>query len=378
MLRRMFVAMVAAVSLAIPAIARTAPPDTRAVTASGEAPIEGSAETAKQQAVNQALRNAVEQAVGVFVNSTTKVQNFQVLEDSIYTKASGFVSGYDVIDEKQTGGTYVVKVRATVGVAPLAQQLKAMGVLRQWTIATVLKGQGYNPAALESAETAINKQLVDAGFRTADRDVLIALDNPKLEAELAQGKYAHVLAQLRDSGVDILVMGRASHERTAGANVETYGGVRVNLSTVKARLDVKAIRSDTGEIVCADIFEDKAVGSGMDTMSSQAVEKAGASAAEFLIGSIIKLPAATSAPVQLAVKGLSFGRARAFMQAVQATSGIRAVHQQRFGNGMAVFEVEFEGKSDLLADVLTASKSLKGFGFDITNLTSGKIEAVAK
>jgi hypothetical protein len=374
----MFVALVAAVSLAVPAVARTVPPDTRSVTASGEAPIEGSAETAKQQAVNQALRNAVEQAVGVFVNATTKVQNFQVLEDSVYTKASGFVSGYDVIDEKRSGGTYVVKVKATVGVAPLAQQLKALGVLRQWTIATVLKGKGYNGEALESAETAINKQLVDAGFRTADRDVLIALDNPKLENDLMQGKYARVLQQLRDSGVDILVMGRASHERTAGARVETYGGVNVDLSTVKARLDVKAIRSDTGEIVCADIFEDKAVGSGMDTMSAQAVEKAGASAAEFLIGSIIKLPAATSAPVQLAVKGLSFARARAFMQAVQGVQGIRGVHQQRFGNGQAVFEVEFEGKSELLADVLSSASKLKGFGFDITNLSSGKIEAVAK
>lgn len=378
MLRRFLVAMVAAVSLTMPAVARTAPPDTRAVTASGEAPIEGSIETAKQQAINQAKRNAVEQAVGVFVNATTKVQNFQVLEDSIYTKASGFVGTCDVLEMKQTGDTMVAKIRATVSVLPLAQQLKAMGILRQWTIATVLKGQGYNASALESAESAINRQLVEAGFRTADRDVLIALDNPTLEADLQRGNYARVLQQLRDSGVDILVMGRASHERSAGARVETYGGVTVDLSTVKARLDVKAIRSDTGEIVCADIFEDKAVGSGKDTISAQAVEKAGAAAAEFLIGSIIKLPAATSAPVQLAVRGLTYSRARAFMQAVQATQGIRAVHQQRFGNGQAVFEVEFEGKSDLLADVLTASKTLKGFKFDITNLSSGKIEAVAK
>jgi hypothetical protein len=378
MLRRLVVATVAAMSLVMPVVARTAPADTRSVTASGEAAIEGSADVAKQQAVNQALRNAVEQAVGVFVNSSTKVQNYQVLEDSIYTKASGFVSGYDIIDGKAANGIYTVKVRATVGVAPLAQQLKAMGILRQWTIATVLKGSGYNADALESAETAINRQLVDAGFRTADRNVLIALDNPKLEAEMMQGQYARALAQLRDSGVDILVMGRASHERTAGAKVPTYGGMTVDLSTVKARLDVKAIRSDTGEIVAADIFEDQAVGSGMDTMSAQAVEKAGGTAADFLIGAIIKLPAATSASVQLAVKGLTFVRARAFMQAVQATAGIRAVHQQRFGNGLAVFEVEFEGKSDLLADVLSGSAKLKAFRFDITNLSSGKIDANAK
>ncbi|MBC7542229.1 MAG: flagellar assembly protein T N-terminal domain-containing protein [Candidatus Sericytochromatia bacterium] len=378
MLRRLLVACLATVSLVTPSFARTAPPDNRSVTAVGEAPIEGSVDTARNQAINQAKRAAVEQSVGVFVNSETKVQNFQVLSDSIYTKANGFVSDVKVLDEQKKGGTYWVKIAATVSVLPLAQQLKGLGVLRQWTIATVLKGSGYNKDALEAAESAVNRRLVDAGFRTADREVLIALDNPNLEKDMQKGNYAGVLAQLRDSGVDILVTGRASHERTAGAKVETYGGIMVDMSTVKARLDIKAIRADTGELVAADVFEDKAVGSGKDTISAQAVERAGVSAADFLIGSLIKLPAATSAPVQLAIRGLSFNRAKAFMQAVQETTGVRKVHQQRFGNGQAVYEVEFEGNASLLADVLSGSATLRPFKFDITNLSGGKIEAKAQ
>lgn len=378
MLRHMLATVLVVVSLILPVHARTVSPDAQVVTAAGEAEIVATEAVARQQAINQALRTAIEQVVGVFVNAQTKVSNFEVLDDTIYTKADGFVSEHRVVGEGKKNGVYWVQVQATVSVLPLAERLKALGVLRQWTIATVLKGKGFNRAALDAAETAINKRLIDAGFRIADREVLIALSNPALEKDLEAGRYARVLQQLRDADVDILVMGQASHEKTAGANVPTYGGIVVNLSTVKARLDLKAIRSDTGELVAADAFEDRSVGSGGDTVSAQAVEKAGLKAADFLIGQVIKLPAATSAPVQLVVKGLTFTRARAFADSLKGHHGVRKVHQQRFGNNQAVYEIEFEGDANLLADVLAASAKLKPFKFDITSLSAGRIEAGAK
>ncbi|MEJ2096483.1 MAG: hypothetical protein P8Y38_04940, partial [Deltaproteobacteria bacterium] len=44
---------------------------------------------AKDQAVQDALRLAVEQAAGIMVASETLVQNYEVLRDQIYSKSQG-------------------------------------------------------------------------------------------------------------------------------------------------------------------------------------------------------------------------------------------------------------------------------------------------
>ena len=59
------------------------------------------------------------------------------------------------------------------------------------------------------------------------------------------------------------------------------------------------------------------------------------------------------------IKGLTFSRAKAVSDAVKTHQGVRKVHQQRFGNGQATFEVEFEGDANLLADLLSGSAKLK-------------------
>jgi len=50
----------------------------------------------RESALQSALRRAVEQVVGVTVNSTTVVENYQVIQDRIFTAAAGFVRSYDV------------------------------------------------------------------------------------------------------------------------------------------------------------------------------------------------------------------------------------------------------------------------------------------
>ncbi|MCK7503639.1 MAG: hypothetical protein MZV70_05675 [Desulfobacterales bacterium] len=55
------------------------------------------------QAISDALRKAVEQGVGAYIDGETRVENFQLISDRIYSRASGFVSSYRVIHEEQLG-----------------------------------------------------------------------------------------------------------------------------------------------------------------------------------------------------------------------------------------------------------------------------------
>ena len=83
------------------------------ITAEGMAP--GSNDEARETAVNRALRKAVEEGVGVIIDSETIVGNYQILDDEIYSTVKGYVTGYEVVfDNGGEGGLYKVKLKATV------------------------------------------------------------------------------------------------------------------------------------------------------------------------------------------------------------------------------------------------------------------------
>jgi hypothetical protein len=60
----------------------------------------GRKDIARDHAIKDALRKAVEQAVGTFISSETVVENYEVLSDRIYSKAEGYVAEYKVLREK--------------------------------------------------------------------------------------------------------------------------------------------------------------------------------------------------------------------------------------------------------------------------------------
>ncbi|MDO9287548.1 MAG: flagellar assembly protein T N-terminal domain-containing protein, partial [Thermodesulfovibrionales bacterium] len=60
---------------------------------------------ARESALNNAFRRAVEQAIGVLVESETMVRNFELLNDRVYSKSAGYVKKYSITGEKIEGDT---------------------------------------------------------------------------------------------------------------------------------------------------------------------------------------------------------------------------------------------------------------------------------
>ena len=55
-------------------------------------------------AENDALRAAVENTLGVLVDSETLVQNSMLIRDQIYTQSRGFVTDYTIVNREQISG----------------------------------------------------------------------------------------------------------------------------------------------------------------------------------------------------------------------------------------------------------------------------------
>ena len=91
-----------ALALLMPASAQAA-----LVTATGQGADERSA-------LHDAMRAAVEQEVGVYLDSRTKVQNYRTLQDTIYAQSEGYISSYDVLSHETIGGVHRITIRADV------------------------------------------------------------------------------------------------------------------------------------------------------------------------------------------------------------------------------------------------------------------------
>lgn len=82
-----------------------------------------------EQATQDALRSAIEIAVGSMVSSNTLVSNDKIIRDEIFNHSKGFVRSYKVVSESgnPTDG-YVVTISAIVTREHIANTLKAQGV----------------------------------------------------------------------------------------------------------------------------------------------------------------------------------------------------------------------------------------------------------
>jgi len=70
------------------------------ITAKGMAANQRNMDIACSRALDEAQRNAVEQATGVMITSTTSVEDFQVKMDRILSESKGFINTYKVLSKK--------------------------------------------------------------------------------------------------------------------------------------------------------------------------------------------------------------------------------------------------------------------------------------
>ncbi len=80
----------------------------------------------REDALQDALRNAVSQAIGVSLISESRVENFVLIQDAINTRTQGYVENYRVIRETPLANRFEVTISATVGLKPLRADINLL------------------------------------------------------------------------------------------------------------------------------------------------------------------------------------------------------------------------------------------------------------
>lgn len=129
----------------------------------------------KDKAVKDALRTAVEQVVGVYINSNTVVSNLQVELDKIYAASEGYVNDFRVLRTAYKGDKCHVQVRVDVDTEPnskLLSDLQLTYLLDNPSIMVKVSGSRY---------AGICEASIVGKLRYMGLDVVAAKSGPQIQ-----------------------------------------------------------------------------------------------------------------------------------------------------------------------------------------------------
>jgi hypothetical protein len=340
---------------------------------------------AREDAINSALRNAVEQVVGTMVESDVLVENYQTVEDQIYTRTKGYVQKYDVIStSKQLDNALEITIRAVVKITDLQSDLEAIGVLlsRKGKPRTMVMIKEKNIAEhyyqfgmdMNTTETAIMDELMNFGFPFVDAtqsQVAIASDVVGSALNGDANAAASIAARF---GAEIIITGTAVSKVASGGPAVLR---KTGFKSCQANLNLRVIRSDDAKIIAVASTNDRAAHIDEITGGTEALKKAAKKAAMELKNEIVaawQKDVYSSAQVQLHVTNISsFSQLNTLKNSLKYyIRGIQAVNQRSFAGGTALFDIDIKGTAEQMASELDA-KEIEGMKLKVTGLTQNKI-----
>jgi len=124
----------------------------------------------QRQALNTALRNAVEMTMGIDVETNTLVENFQVVRQQILSHTKGFVKTYKVLSqEKSSEGIVRITIDAEVDNQSLKDSATALATLMKMSahprVFVAAINEGFDSVSSLNEEFHLLTQSVEATLR---------------------------------------------------------------------------------------------------------------------------------------------------------------------------------------------------------------------
>ena len=321
----------------------------------------------KDAAIEQAKRDAVEVGLGAYISSETVV-TATTLTDNIYSKAQGFVKTFKVVSEsKGPDGNWEVTISAEVTAildevmqdeAALQTLLSSMN--RPRIIFLVREQNLIDNVPTDFAETKLlSRQLVQA-----------LKGEPDYEDALS-GNVAAAAKVASQLGADIIVIGTAKI---------SSGGLFYGMTSGQADINGKIVRVDTGEILAVvPNAHGKKPHISPTTAGVNAMNDAAGKLGTEIIRQLIQKWSTQQSnfiKVYIVLKNADFMTYMGFetFLKAQTVNGIRNAYSKSLNEGMAEYEVEFEGKAMDLAMGLSQTQP-DGFNIKVTGIVGNRITA---
>lgn len=342
------------------------------VTALGVA--DGKSARARDEALNDALRQAVEQGVGTFVTAELTVEQQRLVEERIYTDSGGYIQSYDILRQGVQEDLYEVEIKARVKMGKLENDLISIGLIirkkRNPRVMVVIYSSevdsSFMGVALEgnrNAENQLERTLIEKGFQLVDAGQVSR--KKELESLLLGGDPKRAAMIAKELGAEILVQGEV---RRSFVNKRTIFGRPTRFFTNEIRL--KAFEADTAKILFSDFRTRPA--SGAEAVLP--LEDATSELADEMVAGILeqwRQDIFNASSYQLKIEKASFSDLNLFKKGLIKIRGLNDAQVRSFHSGHALMEVKYEGPLEELAEKIAA---MKAPAFEILGLQANILE----
>jgi len=243
--------------------------------------IGGDLPTADDEALEDAKQRAVEQAVGLYVEEETLVQQGLLVDNFVRTRASGYVQDYLITKQPWTDEIGLRRVRITANIRPQVKEGLVKEVCSDEALVVVIPEQVDGAALSEPiVQNEVITRLIEAGLRVKDAAQLKNIQERERALKTLQGD-ARAAAEIGLRFLaNIVVTGQAEatcvEERPFGTTFRFY--------TYGARVTLRAVKTDTAEIIFnKDFFVDKVGDVHRATAARKALQSVLASVGDYVV-----------------------------------------------------------------------------------------------
>ena len=336
----------------------------------------------KGAALTAAKRDAVEKGIGVVIASETLVENFAIVQDRIISKANGFIKTYTEVSSSQgPDGLWTLQIRAVVTdiLDELVKDQLALDLLLSWVrhprFMVMLSETNIDDPNSTVASTEIGRLLGAKGFDIISPQQSDALRQRNIDLATFQGDAALAAGMAAEFGAEYLIIGEAVSKAIP---VPIPGTTRLS---GQANITARVVRIDNAQIIAQETFHGKSTHIDAHTAGINALKKAGAKLAEYLMVETVRRwssEQSNARNITLKVSGLSYqGRREVINFLNNSVEGVQAVDQRSFAAGVVTLAVKFGGSNEDLGAQLDG-QDLGNFVISITGETPNGFDLVAQ
>lgn len=346
--------------------------ESREVLASGVA--DGKSAAARDEAILDALKRAVEQGVGTFVTAELTVEQQRLVEERIFTESRGYIQSYKVIREGAKEGLYEVEVSALVKLGKLSGDLESIGLLirkkQNPRVMVVVYSRevssAYTAVSLEgsrNAENQIESALMQKGFQVVDAGQVGR--KKELEGLLLKGDPTRAGKMARDFGAELLI--DVEVRRTFVEERMVYGRMTRFFSN---EIRAKAMEADTAKVLYSGYRTKPPSGGG----ALQPLDDAAGELTDEMIAGILdrwRRDVFQAGSYEIQLTSVAFDDLTRFKERLGKIRGVTGVRLRSFQSGHGLLEIGYQGPIQELAEKIG---SMKNPAADIRGIQANSLE----
>jgi hypothetical protein len=367
-------ALLCAVSEAAPKTRTEQEENLISVSAEGFAPIkDGNKNAAREAARRSAYRDALEKALGAYVEGITRMQNYEVVQDKVFSQTSGVVKDFEIVSEKvDEDGILYISARCGVSAVALdgvlgPAMIDALGNPRVMVL--IDERIGDRTPFLSTTEGEVLRVFEKAGYLIVDPSQAEALKNIDLAAARKSENPDLLRDVARTFQADVLIAGKA-----CGSSFTRQKVSGVNIHGVRSTVQLRAVLANSAYMLGSDMIEEKTKGISEEDGAIKGFQAGGAKAGRSLVhkvayalvsGSAGSIPGRT---VKIKIADISFRNAKSLKDSLEGIDGVTGVYQRLFRNRNLELDVVSDRTAEDLASLIS------DLGVEVEDITSATVE----